>query len=529
MMDLSKQTDRVILLSNIRSENNKARKQYSFRSFEVQSGRIHPFVKDDLLGQYNRSSVKEMPLVSSINVQKRVVDAKSTIYKQQTVRTFTELTDEQSDGMQLVYRDMCADEKLNQANKGYNYQDQTIGMIVPKDGKLIMRIFKMHQIDAIVDDEDPESSKGFVISTFDRTMYEEIDSDKNAKDTATGFTGRSVQSTASQDQDIEVGEKYQFQKYVERYLVWTPEYNFFMNGLGEIIDEDGEISSPLASEGIMPFFEVAREKDFEYFVRPSNNLTDFTIQFNSQLSDQANVIKMSSYSVAVLKAPSELQPQDQVIGASQLLKLPTDDPDKVVDFSFESPSSDMSGISEAIDKLLNYFITSEGLGGTTLNSNGETDKATSGIDRFIQGVQKIEAHRDDYEKFRKAEEHIYKIVKAWINVLRGSDKLDKKYQISGISDDSEIIVAFHKPELIQTENEKLTNIEKKMELGIASRLDAIMIDRSIEDKDEAKQLLEEIDKMDLLMGGTFTPPSENEDMDLDSDNMHDDEDEDGEE
>jgi len=529
-MDLSNQMDRVRLLSNIRSENNKARKQVSFKSFEVQSGRIHPFVKDDLLGQYNRNSVKEMPLVSSINVQKRVVDAKSTIYKQKVTRTFTELSDEQHDQMRLIYRDMCADAKLNQANKGYNYQDQTIGMIVPKNGKLIMRVFKMHQIDAIVDPEDPESSLGFIISTFDRTNYEEIDSNKRDHDTATGYSGRSSQSTATQDQDLDIAEKYQYQKYVERYLVWSPEYNFFMNGLGEIIDEDGEVSSPLASEGIMPFFEVSKEKDFEYFVRPSNNLTDFTIQFNSQLSDQANVIKMSAYSVAVLKAPSELQPEIQEIGANVLLKLPTDGEKEngTVDFDFKAPATNMSGIAEAINDLLNYFITSEGLSGDTLNSSGDSDKPTSGIDRFIRGIQKIEAHRDDYEKFRKAEEDIYRIVKAWLRVLQGSDKLDRKYQISAISDNSEIRVEFHKPELIQTESEKLTNIQTKMDMGIASRLDAIMLDREIDDKDEAKKLLKEIDEMEMPQLGTFTPPSENEDMGLDTDNMKDDEDEDEE-
>ncbi len=510
-MNLENPNDRVRLIANIKSDNNKARKQDSFRSFEVQSGRLHQFVKDDLLGQYDYSSVREMPIISSVNVQKRVVDAKSTIYKQSVDRSFSEVSDDQQDQLQLIYKDMNTDEKLNSANKGYNYQDQTIGMILPKNGKLIMRVFKMHQIDAIVDDLDPENPEGFIISTFDRTMYEEIDSNKKTKDTATGFSGRSVQSTANQDQEIEVGEKYQFQRYVERYLVWTPKLNFFMNGLGEIVDEDGETASPLASEDIMPFFEVSREKDFEYFVRSSNTLTDFTIQFNSQLSDQANVIKMSAYSVAVLKAPADQHPADMVIGASNMIKFDTTDPDVNVDFSFVSPNADMGGISDAISTTLNYFITSEGLGGETLNSSGQTDKPTSGIDRFIQSIQKIEAHRDDYEKFRKAERDIYGIVKAWLTVLKGSDKLDKKYQVSGLNEESEITVEFHKPELIQTENERLANMQTKIDMGIASRLDALMSDRNIDDKDVAKQLLSEIDKMEVPSIILETPTEEDED------------------
>ena len=104
-----------------------------------------------------------------------------------------------------------------------------------------------------------------------------------------------------------------------------------MNGMGEVIDpETGEptsnadIESPLASEGIMPFFEIARDKDFEYFVRSSNALTDFTVQFNERLSDQSNVIKMNGYAVAILKTPSDVKPTDITIGASRVIHLPLD-------------------------------------------------------------------------------------------------------------------------------------------------------------------------------------------------------------
>ena len=155
-----------------------------------------------------------------------------------------------------------------------------------------------------------------------------------------------------------------------------------MNGLGEVIDPDtGEadssidIESPLASEEIMPFFEVARDKDFEYFVRSGNALTDFTIQFNSRLSDLANNIKMNGYAVAILKTPSSVKPSDITVGHSRIVHLPTDDPDLEVDFQFTSPQSNISEISDANDRFLNYFVTSEGLGGDVVNSSGETEKA----------------------------------------------------------------------------------------------------------------------------------------------------------
>lgn len=499
MSNLNRVESRVRLIADIKSSNNKARKQWSFRQFEISGGRIQQFVKESLQGQLQFESVREMPIVSSINVQKAVVDKKATIYKKKPVREFTETDDDQSSTLSLIYRDMKADMKLNKSNKNYVYQDQSIGMIVPKDGKLIMRIFAMHQIDAIVNPTDPETSDGFIISTFDRTMYEQIDSDRKEKDVATGVSGRSVQSTANQDNKSEVAEKYQYQRYVERYIVWSKDYNFMMNGLGEVVDpatgepdNSIEIESPLGSEDIMPFFEVHRDKDFEYFVRPANALTDFTIQFNERLSDLAMNQKMNGFAVGVLKSPSDLKPQDMVVGHSQLIHLPTDNPDSEVDFQFTSPQSNISEIADANDKFLNYFVTSEGLGGDVVNSNGATQTATSGIDRFLQAMQKIEAHVDDYEIYRCAEAEIYQIIKAWLRVLNGSDKLDRKYQIPTLNPESEIEVEFYKPEMMQTEGEQITNIEKKLDLGLMSKREAIMELRSIEDKDKADEIIKEI-------------------------------------
>lgn len=524
MIDLSRQENRLRVIQDLMSENTKARKQWSLRSSEVQGGRVQQYVKEYLEGQYNVDSVREMPIVSSINIQKAVVDRKATIYKKKPDRNFSEVNEEQEETLKLIYRDMHIDEKLNQSNKNYVYQDQSIGMIVPKNGKLVCRVLKMHQVDAIVDYDDPEKAAGYIISTFDRTDYIQQYYDKKQIDVATGDRPRSVRSSASENENQELADDYQFKKYIEKYIVWSPEYNFMMNGFGEIIDpetgeasNDVDITSPLASEGIMPFFEISKDKDFEYFVRPSNSLTDFTIEFNALQSDLHTNIKLNGYAVGVLKAPSELQPQNQIIGASMLLKLPTDDPDKVVDFDFVSPSSNIGEISGAVDQFLNYFITSQGLDADVINSQGSSTTYTSGLDRFIATVNRMEAHQDDYDRYKNVESSIYEIVKSWLRVLDGSGLLMPKYRVGNISDMSEVSIEYYKPEMIQTESEMLANFQTKIDLGVMSKVDALMQLRGIEDREQARELLQEIkeENMPFTMG-TFTPPSET-DQDLNFD------------
>lgn len=508
-MDLSRKENRQKLAIDLDTENTKARKQWSLRSSEVQGGRIEQYVKESLEAQFNIESVKEMPIVSSINIQKAVVDKKATIYKKKPERTFSDLSDQQIETVNNIYRDACINEKLNKSNKNYIYQDQSIGMLVPKNGKYICRIFKMHQIDALADMDDPETAGGYIISTFDRTDYVQRYQEKKDIDTATGVRNRSVRSSANEVESdtSNLADDYQYRKYVMKYIVWTPMYNFMMNGLGELLDpETGEVDesvdiiSPLADENMMPFFEISRDKDYEYFVRPSNTLTDFTVQFNVALSDLQNNCKLNGYSVGILKAPSELQPNNIVIGAAMLLKLDTDDPEKEVDFSFASPSSSIGEISDCVDRMLNYFTTSEGLGGEVINSSGSTEQYTSGIDRFIAGVSRVEAHIDDYEKFRNVEIQIWNILKAWNRVLATSDQIDNKYKLGSVNEESEISIEFAKPEMVQTERERLDTMQAKIDLGIMSKVDAIMEYKGIEDREEAKKVYEEImaEKMDMI-------------------------------
>ena len=533
-MDINKQEDRSKLIQSLNSENTKARKQWSLRSSETYGGRFDQYVREYLEGQFYKESVKEMPIVSSINLLKRIADKKATIYNKPPERIYSELSDDQLDTMNLVMRDMKANQKLNQSNKSYVYQGQSIGQIVPKGGKLCCRVFKMHQIDAIPDLEDPEYAKGFIISVFDRANYIEKAYEDSRIDTATGVRPDSMRSSASELYDNELADDYQYKKYIEKYIVWIKQegdiYNFMMNGVGEVIDpdtgepsDDVDIVSPLSQEGILPFFEVAREKDFEYFVRPSNTLTDFTIQFNASLSDLNNNMKMNGYAVGILKAPSELQPEVQVIGPAMLMKLPTDDPDKEVSFEFASPRSSIGEISEAIDKSLNYFTTAEGLGSEVVNSSGQSEKYASGIDRFIASVSRVEAHQDDYDRYRDAEDKIFEIVLAWQRVLANSDTLDPKYKLGLVNEDAAIDVKYHQPEMIQTEGEMLLNFKEKIDLGIMSKVDAIMKMTGVEDRDKAKEMLQDIKDenapfdMQSLMPTAFGASKEDEDEDEDED------------
>lgn len=508
MVDHISQIGRKSIIKQIQSETNKSRKADSLKQFEIQQGRIAQYVKENLRGSYFASTVREMNVVSSINIQRRVTNAKSTVYKHGVTRTFEGLNEDQQEIANLIYSDMQFNQKMHKANKIYNYQEQVIGAIIPKKGKLICKIFNLHHVDAIPSLEDSEEADTIIYSVFDREQYLMTESELPQRDNATGYQGYSNRSIPSiTDAKLDISTEYDYKKSLERYIVWSIKYHYVMDGNGLVLDPETmqpsseiDIESPLARAGfnILPFFDVHREKDFEFFVRPSNSLTDFTVEFNTRLSDLNSNIKMNGYSVAILKAPSDMQPENQTIGPAMILKLNTDHgSDKEVDFSFASPQSNIAEISDATDKFLNYFLTTEGLSSNVVNSSGQSEKHTSAIDRFIAILDRMSAHADDYEAFRNAEMQVWEIIKAWQVALSASDSLDSKYKIAGLPLDSKVSIKFEKPDFVKTESEKLDEVIRKLENGLISKIEAIMDLRGIS-FEQAQEVIKNIDSEETL-------------------------------
>jgi hypothetical protein len=521
MLNLLNQVDRLNLIRQIKTSNNIERKNESVKQSNIVSGKIKQYVIDDLRKQFFEQSIREMPVISSINIAKRIVEQKSSIYKKEPNREFIKVTDVQKETLNLIYKDMKINSRMNHANKNLNTQDQTFLMCLPKDGKLILRNLKLHQLDVIPEANDPETAFAYIVSAYDK---EDVEHDMfDRLQAATGVTPKSETNLGVyiQDGKLDIANEMDYKKIADRYVVWTKELNFIMNGHGEILDpETGEvnnavdISSPLKEYGIMPFVDVSRVKEFEFFVNVDSNKTDFTVEFNTALSDLSNVCKMNGYAVGVLKAPSSMQPENMVVGATMLLKLNTDNADSEVDFKFTNPSSNISEISDAVDKRLNYFITTEGLDSSAVNAQGQSKTYSSGTERFLSMIQKAEASQEDFELMKEAENQLYQIITAWCNVLTGTETLDKKYHTGKLNLESEMKISYQRPEIVQTEQEKFEFYNAQIERGFESKVSSL-VKMNNWTREEALAYLKQVND-DEKMINQLMLPSTNDGMEDDN-------------
>lgn len=468
-MNLSTPSGRKALIDKIESNANLGRKSASYKASEILNDRIKPYVIEELRQQFNEASVREIPVVSSVNIAKRVVN-QLLIYKDAPIRDWTEVSDEQKDVIDLVYNDMMANKKMNLANKVYKNHDQCLVQIVPKEGKLIMRVLKPHQWDAVPDTEggDPEKAIAYIISAYDN--YSELLEDSKNPGSATSYQSMHAQNNENYKNDKAIAAQDRENK---RYLIWTLEESFFCDGRGNII---GEVTpNPLRQFGIMPFVEIHAEKEFEYWVRAQNNFANFTVEFNASMSSVAQVVKLQGFSQAILRGPAELLPENIQIGPNHILKLPIDPNAGIdTDFAFANPGSDINGSLRYLETLLTTFLSSNGIDPKTVSMSGEGQTYTSGLERLLAMIEKVGASREDYDTFERAEEQVWNLIRAWLNVLSNSETLNQKYRTSQISLESEVKIEYAAPEMVKSDMEELDVIAREIELGISSPIQAIM-------------------------------------------------------
>jgi hypothetical protein len=459
------------IVEETKGSENMKRKSLSFEQYEIFRDRIRPYVEKYLEDFYAASSIKEMPIVSSINMAKRIVTQEASLYKCGPERTFYNVTEEQAIILGEIYEDMKVDTAFLKSNQYYKLQEQNHIYVVPMGGRLKLKVLLAHQLDVVPSTADQEVGEVYIVNGFDRRS-------------------EAIKVTSSGDSSNEIiADEDDYQSRLNMAAVWSPLFNFIMDENGNIVSPETE--NPIL--GMVPFIDIHATKDGEYWVRSGAALNDFTVQFNGSLTDLQHIIRMQGFAQAWVSGPSELLPQNIKIGPSYVLRLPTDknNPDAKAEFGFANPNSDIAGSIAYLENLLSMFLTSRGLDPKLVNAKGEASKYSSGFDRLLSMIDQFQPSEADKEIFEDAEAKLFEIIKRYINTYAGTPILGK-YNIGQIPEDAYVEIKYHKPQAVVSEQDKLNIIAQKLELGLMTKEEAIAYDREI-DQESASEIYKKLE------------------------------------
>lgn len=464
------------LVDEIKGMENLQRKNLSLKQYEIFMDRMEVYVKDYLSRFYNEQDVGSLPVISSINLARRIVKQEAGVYRQCPERTFTGLTPDQVEMMEEIYDDMEIDTMLHKSNQYYKLQGQNNIQIIPVNGKLKIRVLMNHHFDVVPKSEAPENADAYVLSGYDKLLV--------LPNPTEGSDGINEQIADPED----------YKGTLKTFVLWSDDYNFLFDENGNVIG--GFTPNPI---GIKPFVDISPAKDFEFFVRLGSSVTEFTIQFNAALTDMSQIVRMQGFAQAYIISEEASMPTSIKIGPMIAVKMPLnpDNPGNRPEFGFAQPNADISGSLQYIESLVALFLSSRGLDPKSVSTKGEAAKFNSGIERLLSMLEQFEASREDFAVYEQAEKKIFEIVKAYLNTYSGTEVL--KYNIGMIPDDATVEVKFHAPEMIKTDADKIELIKSKLELGLISQVEAIQMDRDIDESDAIQ-----IDKR-IKQGMIMTP------------------------
>jgi hypothetical protein len=505
MQDLLDKDYRKKIINEIKSDENLQRKIVSFKKQNMQNDNFYQYVVEYLESKLDQETVKELHVFADVNLQKRVSKSEAGIYRSQPQRTFT-IKNKSIDEFNTVYDLMGMDACLRRANEAYKYQDQCAIQIYPEDGNLKARVLLPHHYDVIPHQNNPEKPFAYIISNFDNTSRDRI----RKRNDRTGFSqGDRYRDNVNQD----IADPDDSKLEHERYYVFSGEYNFVMDGRANILTKDDEqviteaiddtnenVVSPLAEYGCTGFIDISAPKDFEYWVRSGDVLYDATIKYNTIVTSEFQTVEMQGHAQPYYKGDAEHMPENVRIGVDKMIYIPINPNNPTqAEFGFANPGSDLSGIREFRESYLASFLSSRGLNTGIISGKPSMDKASSGIEKMLQMIEKFEASQEDFSLFKSAEIDVCYAISCWIAALKGERVdgklvLDEPYQLSIQNpDDIDVNVEYAKPELIQTESEKLDVFEKERDAGLTSRVHYLMESKGMSEP----EAIEHIKKVDF--------------------------------
>lgn len=481
MLDIFNKNELKDVFGEIEGQENRLRKYFAYKQLDVYSGNQDKYIYYKIEQMYGKDACNQIQAITSINLASRIVNAEASIYKHAPSRYFSNATDAMLEQINLHYEQMRANEKLKTANRYFRLGNQCQIQVVPKNGGLKTRVLYNHQYDVVPMEQDTETALMYVIplqaSKTDRQDFNNISDNINQK----------------------IADKNDGDLARNKYVIWTKDFNFMCNGLGEFLDPvthearnylDEEIINPI---GRLPFIDVSGDKTLSFYNGGGNALSDFSITFGVILSDLGEIVKLQGYSQPVISSLEE--PKSISVGPHRVLWLKKDknEPgDKDPSFQFASPSPDLDGSLSFAENTLRMFLTSRGTD-SKLVTSGQSDQFKSGFERLLAMVDRAEATAEDKVLFERVEQEYFGLVKDWNNYLyTTSDGLSDENKISAIGEDVELSVKFHEPMQVMTQAEKEESIQRRLEIGLMSRKNA-MIELYGVDEDKAEEMIDEID------------------------------------
>lgn len=429
------------------------------------------FLLEQLTREFKADSIKEMR-IAPINLLKVIVDKRANLYKQPPIRTCMNAKDQAL--LDYYTTELELNERMEKAHRYFTLHSNTTIYTVPnlQAGTIKVHIIPPYLYSAAPNQIDKTKPDVFVFSAFSQegriTILDDVPS-------ATGVQGFDRQKGLQQPGTKLASEQHDSEAKARRLIWWTDKEHFTTNGEGEKIlnPEMGpdQILNPIEQ---MSVINLAKDRDNEFWSKQFEDTVDLTMALMLGWSDLLSIAKMQGWSQLVISSMEE--PKQLTIGLNKVvwLKMAPDPSVPAPKMEYISPSSPLDQYKGLLMELLALLLTTARLNPRSVGGSNTSSSYTSGFHALIENADILEARKADMSPLRSAEQDTWRVIAAWHNYMFDTGVLEQEARSLGkFSEEFEVQVQYAEVKPLESEQDKLAEIEKKRALGLITRAESL--------------------------------------------------------
>ena len=458
-MDIRDYNVAKMLIDEIESDQFEQRRIDEYKAYKVAEGGQRAYVLEALKKLFPKSW--DTMRVSDVSISNKVLSKVAKSYKESPKRVFGNQTDDINELLDKSHFDSV----MSEFDRDYNRQRYALLWVNEIDDEPQFHSLKGFESFVKI---NPKTGKleAVVINYPDTTVTANSSS-----------TGDNLEQVLSESQDDTSAQSKIYAMWTaEHHSVWQVQSVKGTKGvrkqLSKVVIEGNELERN--DLGILPFVykTCSSSPDLPFL----NQLTDQSIMYNILKSDELTSCAIQGYAQLVVSLPEDMSMETINGGMTTAIHLPlVEGADNQADAKYINPNPDLQGMRETIDSYARDVLDEHGI--TTQSSKSGNSAYSSGLERLIANADVSDKIRSNQMIYADVEESVKDILTAY-GYLR---QTDEPYN-----------VIYEKPKVMISDAETLANIEKRLNLGLITKLEALqIIDPNL--SDDAAQ-----DKLDLI-------------------------------
>lgn len=488
------------IIQEINEEEEVARRANAKKRHEIYLDGGKEYLIEQIRREFNEDAVKEMRLCP-INILKKIVTKKASIYKQPPVRK-TELESDQA-LMDFYVEQLSFDQLMMKAHRYYHLFSNTAMYFVPDmDGNIKGLVVPPFLYSIVPNKIDQTQVDMWVFNAF----IEEGEFIKNSDLPSPTGQGWSSEFGLKKEGDL-LSSNEKDRGSSRQYVFWSDLNHFTADETGAILfvdkgeDSEMQVLNPIA---ISPVINIAKDRDNQAWATQGEDVIDLSIAFQMGWTDLLTTTKHQSF--GILTIISEEEPQKLTIGVNRAIWLKQNpESSNQPSISYVQANPPLAETKDNLLDLLSLLLTTNDMPNNAMGGVNSVKNVNSGFQALIEMADTLEVIEQDKPVLRDVEKQAWDIISKWHNFMFDTAQLNEEAMSLGrFSDEFTVSIQYQDIKPIESEQERIANVEKLVALGLVTRKDALKKLYPDMSSEEIDAKLKEIDAESKARVGLFT-------------------------